>query len=193
MRLHGVALTSRCRPREPVITRMPLATARVREHPESVRIAQSRAHLAGLGGLLTFLPRHVCMGHERARAQAHPPHDATASSTSRCVGEAHGRSARGRAYVPARRFARAHDLRQRARRSLRAARLVEVSLEELRNVITALTALVLAVGISAGHWFRERSIERRYRERMMAEAAERRRAEEARRAREEKPRMGFRP
>lgn len=68
-----------------------------------------------------------------------------------------------------------------------------MTLSELGHVITALTALVLAVGISGFHWIREWRIERRYRERLEAEAAERRRVEKARHAREEKPRVGFRP
>lgn len=66
-----------------------------------------------------------------------------------------------------------------------------MSLQELGHVITALTALVLAVGISGFHWIREWRIERRYRERLAAEAAERRRVEKAMGAREEKPRVGF--
>lgn len=67
-----------------------------------------------------------------------------------------------------------------------------MNLQELGHVITALTALVLAVGISGFHWIREWRIERRYRERLEVEAAERRRLEKAMRAREERPRVGFR-
>lgn len=68
-----------------------------------------------------------------------------------------------------------------------------MTLSELGHVITALTALVLAVGISGFHWIREWRIERRYRERLEAEAAERRRVEKARRTREERRPVGFRP
>ena len=66
-----------------------------------------------------------------------------------------------------------------------------MTLSELGHVITALTALVLAVGISGFHWIREWRIERRYRERLEAEAAERRRVEKARRALEERRPVGF--
>ena len=66
-----------------------------------------------------------------------------------------------------------------------------MSLETLGHVITALTALALAVVVLLIHalrwvriWLRVRREER--------EAAERRRAEKARRARDEKPRVGFR-
>jgi hypothetical protein len=67
-----------------------------------------------------------------------------------------------------------------------------VSLDELGDVITALTALVLAIGVLVMHarvcvkiWLRVRREER--------EAAERRRYEMAKRAQEQKDPMGFRP